>query len=217
MKCLLKSAADRIAGILTLPCALGYWLGRAFAGSARAFAFWSQLMSLLPGMIGIYLRRAFYRWVLPRCDEDASIGFGTVLSHPTARIGRTVYVGPFCVLGEVTLEQDVLISSHVSIINGSRQHGIERLDVPVREQPGQWPHITIGRDSWIGDRAVILADVGRHCVVGAGSVVTRPLPDFAVALGVPASIVRYRNDPASPTAEQAAAEITAAGPWDASS
>jgi hypothetical protein len=78
-------------------------------------------------------------------------------------------------------------------MNGGSQHGIERLDLPVREQPGTWPRVTIGRDSWIGDRAVVLADVGRHCVIGAGSVVTRPLPDYAIAVGVPAKVVRFRN------------------------
>jgi acetyltransferase-like isoleucine patch superfamily enzyme len=40
---------------------------------------------------------------------------------------------------------------------------------------------------------VVLADVGRHCVIGAGSVVTKPVPDYAVAVGVPARVVRYRN------------------------
>jgi acetyltransferase-like isoleucine patch superfamily enzyme len=79
-------------------------------------------------------------------------------------------------------------------MNGAAQHGIERLDIPIREQPGTWPRIIIGRDSWIGDRAVVAADVGKHCVIGAGSVVTRPIPDYAIAVGVPAKVVRYRNE-----------------------
>jgi acetyltransferase-like isoleucine patch superfamily enzyme len=78
-------------------------------------------------------------------------------------------------------------------MNGSAQHGIDRLDVPIREQPGVWPRITIGTDTWIGDRAVVMADVGRHCVIGAGSIVTKPIPDYAIALGSPARVVRYRN------------------------
>src|SRR5262249_34352246 len=118
--------------------------------------------------------------------------FGTLFSHPTAEIGRDVYVGPFCCLGDVTLEDDVLLASHVSVTNGSAQHGIERLDIPVREQPGTWPRVTIGRDSWGGGRAVVGADVGKHCVIGAGSVVTRPVPDGAIAVGVPARIIGSR-------------------------
>jgi tetrahydrodipicolinate N-succinyltransferase len=81
----------------------------------------------------------------------------------------------------------------VSIANGARQHGTVRLDIPIREQPGQWPRITIGRDTWIGDRAVVLADVGKHCVIGAGAVVTKPIPDYAVAVGNPARVIRFRE------------------------
>jgi hypothetical protein len=42
----------------------------------------------------------------------------------------------------VTIEDDAAIGSHVSITNGNRQHGIGRLDIPVREQPGVWPRVT---------------------------------------------------------------------------
>jgi acetyltransferase-like isoleucine patch superfamily enzyme len=154
-------------------------------------------MSLFPGLTGQYLRRAFYRWVLPRCGEGSVVSFGTVFSHPTAEIGESAYVGVFCCLGDVTIENDVRIGSHVSITNGSRQHGTERLDIPVREQPGEWPRVTIGRDTWVGDRAVIMANVGEHCVVGAGSVVTRPVPDFAIVVGSPARIVGWRKEPAA--------------------
>jgi acetyltransferase-like isoleucine patch superfamily enzyme len=101
-------------------------------------------------------------------------------------------------MGEVTLADDVLIGSNVSIMNGSAQHGIDRLDIPVREQPGDWPHITIGDDSWIGDRAIVMANVGKHCVIGAGSVVIKAIPDYAIAIGSPARIVRYRNAIESP-------------------
>lgn len=162
-------------------------------GSSRTFPGWSQGMSLLPGMCGVYLRRAFYGQVLPQCGAGSVISFGTVFSHSAVQVGRSVYVGVYCCLGDVTLEDDVLIGSHVSIMNGSRQHGIGRLDIPVREQPGVWPRITIGEDSWIGDRAVVMANVGKHCVVGAGSVVTKPVPDYAIVVGVPAKIAGYRG------------------------
>ena len=66
---------------------------------------------------------------------------------------------------------------------------------PVREQPGEWPRVTIGRDTWIGDRAVVMADVGEHCVVGAGAVVTRPVPDYAIVVGSPARVVGWRKQP----------------------
>jgi acetyltransferase-like isoleucine patch superfamily enzyme len=125
------------------------------------------------------------------------LSFGTLISHPTARIGRNVYVGTYCILGDVTLEDDVLIGSHVSIINGARQHGTEQLDVPVREQPGIFPRVTIGRDTWIGERAVVMADVGAHVVVAAGAVVTKDVPDYAIVAGVPATVIGDRRQTAS--------------------
>ena len=53
--------------------------------------------------------------------------------------------------------------------------------------------VRVGAGSWIGSGAVILADIGKNCVIGAGSVVTRPIPDHVVAAGVPARVVRERG------------------------
>jgi acetyltransferase-like isoleucine patch superfamily enzyme len=194
MRTIAKRLANYCALGLTLPFASAYWLSAWIFGAMRSFPGWSQLMSLLPGMPGVYLRRAFYRWVLPRCGQGSFISFGSIFSHPTVCIGTNTYVGAFCCMGDLTLEDDVLVGSHVSIMNGSRQHGIERLDLPVREQPGQWPRITIGQDTWIGDRAVVMTDVGAHCVIGAGAVVTRPVPDYAIVAGVPAKVVGWRKE-----------------------
>lgn len=194
MKRTAKRLANLLARLAALPLAAIYGLLSLFVGRERAFPGGSQLVSLVPGLPGTYLRRAYYWWVLPKCGEDACISFGTVLSHPTSRIGRKVYIGSYCVLGDVSLEDDVLLGSAVSIMNGSRQHGTDRLDIPVREQPGEWPHVRVGRDTWIGDRAIVMADIGRHCVIGAGSVVTKPIPDYAVAVGNPARVLRFRKD-----------------------
>jgi acetyltransferase-like isoleucine patch superfamily enzyme len=208
MKTILKSLADAAALVLVLPAILTYRLARLALGPNKAFPGWSQLFSLVPGLSGAYLRRAFYRLVLPRCGPGSFISFGTVFSHPTAEVGRDVYVGVYCCLGDVTLEDDVLLGSHISVMNGAAQHGTARLDIPVREQPGVWPRITIGRDSWVGDRAVIMADIGKHCVIGAGSVVTVPVPDYAVAVGVPARVLRYRDGARTPETRPAAAEAS---------
>lgn len=202
MKTWLKRAIEALAAaVMVLPCCL-YFISSLLIGRSRAFPGWSQAISLLPGITGVYLRRAFYRWVLPRVGRDVWISFGTVLSHPTAEFGDRVYVGVGCMIGDVTLEEDVLVGSHVSIINGNRQHGIERLDVPIREQPGEYPRVTIGRDSWIGDRTIVMADIGQSCVVGAGSVVTKVLPPRAIAVGNPARVVRFRERPPSESSER---------------
>src|SRR5262249_53080500 len=139
MKRVFKGMAEALATLLVCPAFLLYHLGRAWLGRDKAFQGWSQALALLPGVSGVYLRRAFYRLVLPGCAPGSWIGFGTVFSHATAEVGRDVYVGVFCCLGDVCLEDDVLLGSHISIMNGGAQHGIERLDIPIREQPGSWP------------------------------------------------------------------------------
>lgn len=53
---------------------------------------------------------------------------------------------------------------------------------------------SIGSETWIGEHATVHAGVGSHCVIGTGSVVTKPIPDFAVAAGVPSRVIRYRDE-----------------------
>lgn len=178
---------------MMLPCTVLYHLCVFIVGADRVFPGWAQLVSLLPGVTGIYLRRAFYRACAKHAGTDCWIGFGTVCSHAGIDIGDRAYIGVGCMLGDVTLGEDVLIGSHVSIINGNRQHGIDRLDIPVREQQGIYPHVTIGRDTWIGDRAIVMANLGAHCVVGAGSVVTKPVADYEIVVGNPARTIGSRN------------------------
>jgi virginiamycin A acetyltransferase len=193
----IKQVAKRVADLLaTVLVAIPYVLYRLEAvcvGEQFAFPGWSQLFALLPGQIGVYCRRAFYRQVFPRCGRDVCISFGTVFSHPTAVLGDRVYIGVGCMIGDVTIDDDALVGSHVSIINGRRQHGIERLDIPVREQAGDYPRVVIGRDAWIGDRAVVTEHVGVHACVGAAAVVTKPVPDYAIVVGNPATVRDYRG------------------------
>lgn len=194
IKGIIKALVGAVACVLVAPAVVSYLFAAVVVGRDRAFPGWSQLFALFPGLTGQYLRRAFYSRVLQRCDDGACLSFGTILSHPTASVGRNVYVGSYCTLGAVTLEDDVLVASNVSIMNGSQQHGTDRLDVPIREQPGVFTPVTISEGAWIGERSVVAADVGRHAIVGAGAVVTKPVPDYAIMLGVPARIIRYRTE-----------------------
>jgi acetyltransferase-like isoleucine patch superfamily enzyme len=91
------------------------------------------------------------------------------------------------------LEKDVLLAAGVHIPSGPHTHGTDP-STPIREQTGQPRLIRIGAGAWIGSNAVVLADVGRDTIVGAGAVVTRPLPDGVVAAGVPARVVRHRTE-----------------------
>lgn len=65
----------------------------------------------------------------------------------------------------------------------------------VRIYPRMRKAVTIGSHSWIGARVVILpgVNIGNYCVVAAGSVVTKDVPDYAVVAGVPAKLVKKLN------------------------
>ncbi len=209
MRRTLKQFANLLAVVTALPLAISYRLATLALCRQSCFATLAQCVSLLPGKCGIYFRRGLYRQLLPVCGTDSQVGFAVLLTSPDTCLGAHSYIGPFSILGDVVVSSDVLIASHVSIINGARQHGAERCDVSIREQAGTLPRVTIGEGSWIGERAVVMADVGRHCIVGAGAVVTQPIPDYAVAMGVPARVQRFR-EPADPRTT-ATTELTTAG------
>ncbi|MGH7858889.1 MAG: acyltransferase [Candidatus Binatia bacterium] len=192
----LKAAAFWIATVLVAPLLLSWWMRSYFLGRDRALESSAQLLALLPGLPGQYLRRAFLARTLAAFHPSATIEFGTLFSKCDARIGENVYVGPRCHLGSVDLEADVLLAAGVHVPSGPRIHGTEDISRPIREQPGELRTVRIGRGAWIGSAAVVMADVGRDSIVGAGAVVTNPIPERVVAGGVPARVLRNRSEAA---------------------
>src|SRR5690606_3331276 len=193
MRDALKAVVRAMATIVVAPALLSYCVKRLAIGPDRALEGSTQALAWLPGVPGTYLRGAFLARVLASFDRTASVHYGTILSQAGARIDANVYVGPDCHLGLVLLQRDVLIASGVQIPSGPDTHGTERVDIPIREQPARLRMVTIGEGSWVGSGAIVLADVGRHAVVAAGSVVTKPVPDYAIAAGVPARVIRDRR------------------------
>jgi acetyltransferase-like isoleucine patch superfamily enzyme len=194
---MLRDAAKRLARAAALiavaPALLSFWLRARVLGRDRALEGSTQALALLPGLPGQYLRRAFLSRVLVGCHHSATIEFGTIFSRTGARIDENAYVGPNCHLGFVHINRDALLAAGVHVPSGPLSHGIDAAAVPIREQAGAEQLVRIGAGCWIGSAAVVMADVGRDTIVGAGAVVTRPLPDAIVAVGVPARVVRSRT------------------------
>ena len=140
------------------------------------------------------MRRAFLAWTIEHCHPTACICFGTVFSKAAARIDENAYIGGHCHIGMVHVQRDVLIASGVHVTSGARMHGTEDLSKPIKDQEGVSTRVTIGQGAWIGSLAVVMADVGRDSIVGAGAVVTRPVPERVVAAGVPAKVIRRRDE-----------------------
>lgn len=113
------------------------------------------------------------------------------------RVGRQVNIGSGTFIyshGGVEIGDYCLVANNVEML--SADHRIDRVDTPIRFQGRTEDRIVIGEDVYLGTHSVILGGVriGRGAVIGAGAVVTRDVPDFAVAVGVPARVVRMRGD-----------------------
>lgn len=139
--------------------------------------------------------RAFCgRLMLKECGKDIDIDQGAVFS------GR-VSLGDHSGIGkDSVLQGTVVIGNHVMMgrecLIYTKNHAFDRLDIPMSQQGFQEEKpVIIGDDVWIGGRVTIMPGVhiGSHSVIGAGSVVTKDVPEYAVVAGVPAKVIKYRN------------------------
>lgn len=95
----------------------------------------------------------------------------------------------------ITIEEDVLTADKVYI--SDNLHSYEDVDVPIIKQPiKQCKPVVIGEGSWLGEHVCVIgASIGKHCVIGANAVVTKDIPDYSVAVGAPARVIkRYDTD-----------------------
>jgi virginiamycin A acetyltransferase len=188
-----KAVVRGAATIAVAPALASYYLRSLVLGPNRALEGSTQAMAWLPGLLGHDLRRAFLACALAHCAPSAVVEFGTIFSDARTRIDDYVYIGPRCHIGLAHLERDVMLGPAVHVPSGRLTHGTEDAFVPMREQPGHRQLVRIGEGAWIGSGAVVMADVGRHTVIGAAAAVTRPVPDRVVAAGVPARVLKRRD------------------------
>lgn len=193
MKSLLKLLLSLFAKSLLIPIFVMLVIQRRFSSGEGCFAGCAQFVSLFPGTLGVYIRREYYKFTLSKCANNCHIGFGTIVSHPEAEIGNHVYIGAFCMIGTVTISDDVLIGSYVDILDGKEQHGISRVDIPIRLQERKIERVAIGRDCWLGNRSIVMANIGEGSVIGAGSVVVHDVEPYSVVVGNPARMVKKRE------------------------
>jgi len=193
MKSKIKALVNLIMVLVSLPFYGNYRLFSIFISKRKAFSSMMQWVSLFPGIFGEWLRRGVLQWVTGRSLENCCICFGSLFSDPNIIIEKGVYLGPGCNVGKATLGQNTIIGSGVHITSGLRQHGISDSNIPIRDQEGQFDRVHIGKNCWIGNGAMVCADIGNGSVVGAGSVVVKPIPDYSLVTGNPAQILRSRK------------------------
>lgn len=192
MKSVIKIFIKIISLVFAFPLFFLMVISERVFKNDQPFQFFSQLLSLIPGVPGNYLRQQFYRLALVQSYDDCCIEFGTRLNQRGIELGRRVYIGTNCCIGLCRIEDDVMLGSNVDIISGKNQHNFDRLDIPMREQGGELEKIVIGEDSWLGNSSVVMANVGRKSIVAAGSVVVKDLPPYSIAGGNPAKVLKSR-------------------------
>ena len=193
----LKLVAHWVAVLVVLPSLISWYVRSLAMGPDRAIEGSTQFWANVPGLSGQYLRRAFLCCTLSFCARTATIEFGTLFSSASASIGERAYIGPRCHLGWALIENDVMVAAGVHIPSGARTHGMDDLSVAMRDQPSSKTPVRIGAGAWIGSAAIVMADVGKDAVIGAGAVVTKPIADRVVAGGVPARVLRERTSGSS--------------------
>ena len=180
-----------LALVIVSPLIVISWVEKLVSRSEVLFVFLGQFLSMVPGLIGTYLRGAFYFGTIDECSWETHLGFGTFFTHRAARLEREVSTGAYCVLGHASLEQGVRLASRVSVPSGKRQH-LDDAGQIVAEN--HFERVTIGRDTWVGEGAIVMADVGASSIVSAGAIVTRPTPSASIVGGNPAKVLKALDE-----------------------
>lgn len=189
-KALIKAAADAVCLLIAaVPAGLCRVEAR-FSERGDLFVLFGQAFSLVPGLPGNWLRRAFGRLTLDGCAADCEIGFLSWFSSRHARIGARVYIGPLSVIGDAVIGDGSLIATRVSILSGRNQHAHRPDGSLIPFSRDRAALVTIGRNTWIGEGAIVMADVGDRCIVASGAVVTAPVESGYVVGGNPARVIR---------------------------
>lgn len=111
-------------------------------------------------------------------------------------LNNRIYLGEYVIIyghGGVEIGANTLIAMHTCIV--SSNHTIPSQGKHIRDYPDLLLPVIIGDDVWIGANSSILGGVkiGKGAIIGAGSIVTRDIPDYAIAIGNPARVIRYRE------------------------
>jgi len=158
------------------------------------FRTFSELLAFVPYFPGVILRYEFYRFALKACGRNVIIEAGTAFVYSSIELGSNVLIGRYCILHDCKIGDDVLMGERCTVLSGTRQHRHDRTDVPINRQGGERKKTVIGDDCWIGSHSVVMEDVAHGSVVGAGSLVNKPLPAWSIAVGSPARVIRRRGD-----------------------
>jgi acetyltransferase-like isoleucine patch superfamily enzyme len=124
------------------------------------------------------------------CAPNVLIGFATLFSQQDTEIDEGVYIGPQCNIGKCAIGKNTLLGSGVHIMSGKGQHNFSDPEKPIKDQGGVFTKVSVGENCWLGNGALVMANIGRGSVVAAGSVVIDDVPAGVIVGGNPAKVLR---------------------------
>ena len=192
MKAVLKPILFNLCALIMAPVTLLYFAFALILKKDAVLASYSQLLSLMPGKLGVYLRVGFYRFAFTHCSPDAVISFMVLFAQADTEIADGVYLGAQCNIGRCSIGKNTLLGSGVHVMSGKSQHNFDDLNLPIKDQGGVFAKISIGENCWLGNGAMIMANIGDGCIVGAGSVVINDIPAHSIVAGNPAKLLKNR-------------------------
>lgn len=144
------------------------------------------------------IRRFLCKRIFKSMGENVNIEHGAFFaSGRDIEIGDNSGLGLNCrVTGPLKIGRDVMVGPDVMIF--TQNHETIRLDIPMRLQTAPKKPVVIEDDVWIAARVIILPGVTVHkgAILGAGAVVSKDVPEYAVVGGVPAKVIKFRNSEA---------------------
>lgn len=154
--------------------------------------------SILPdsykGKIYRKIRASLGKMIIRKCGTNTNFGKHARFSNLVS-LGDNSGIGNRAFLqGTVTIGKNVMMAEDVKIFTVN--HETSRIDIPMCEQGSQKERpVIIGDDVWIGSNVLILpgSKIGNGVILGAGCVVRGNIPDYAVVIGNPAQIIKFRN------------------------
>ena len=161
--------------------------------SVNVFRTFGEVYSLIPGLIGRYVRAAYYHMTLAKCPLNLNIGIFSKFNHRESEVGNGVMIGSYCSNGLVPLPDRSACAEKTSILSRSPQHNFTDPSRLVMSESNPPTRVLVGFDSHIGAGCIVLANVGEKCIIGPGSVVVTDINDYSIALGNPARVVRRRE------------------------
>lgn len=142
------------------------------------------------------LRRFLCKRMFASCGKNVNIEHGAFFGGgKEIEIGDNSAIGLNArITGPLSIGNDVMMGPGVSIY--TQNHETENIHKPMRLQTAPKKKVTIGNDCWIGANVVILPGVtiGNGVIIGAGAVVTKDIPDYAIVGGIPAKVIKFREE-----------------------